>query len=203
MEKMVDAIQIDADDEPVKWLEAADSLLKMRFYHGTSRFNLSDNWICFMLGEFIWDDLRMIVLPNHLMKHEMVVCNQMNVVFQSLLRQKGFEYRSVGLNHHLVTEVYYNHSWHVFDADYEPDLTGRSSMEELISSGLFRAIYEKTTGKFFNPHFNELLNTKEITYFPVNSRLATNLTQFQLVAQWMSSFGWTIFLGIGLLLRYL
>ena len=114
--------QIDPECDIV---EVADSVLQYRFYHGTCRYSFRENWLASLLAHTIWDDFRMIVIPDHILNKKVGVCNQINIVFQELLRKNNMRFRTVGLNNHLFTEVYLHDHWQVFDADYEPNFERR------------------------------------------------------------------------------
>lgn len=185
-------------------LAFADSILKFKFYHGTCRYNYNEDWISFVLGKYIWDDFRMIVLPDLIMRKKMVLCNQMCIVFQTWLEIKEFKYRSVGLNNHMVTEVFYNDSWHAFDQDYEPEFMEHNSMTEIVRNHeYFKQLYSSTHGADFNNHFDQLLNTTELVYYEPNHKLAGNLRVFQSLSHFSSHYGYLIFFMIATLLKLL
>lgn len=187
----------------ISFPEAADSILKLRFYHGTCRYEFTENWGASVLGMLIWDDFRMKTVSEDILKEEVAVCNQVNIVFQDLLRNNRWRFRTVGFKHHLVTEVFADGNWQVFDADYEPGLTGRPSAAELLSdSAGFVKIYSETEGRKFNPHFGELLMTRKPVYGKEGSRLAGNLSILQRALDIFSSFGWLAFLIPAVLLKY-
>ena len=181
-----------------------DSILQERFYHGTSRYNLSDNWIAFISGVILWDDLRMIVTPDHLMQKKTGTCNQLTILFHRLLKKRNIVHRAVGLNQHMVTEVWYDGNWHMYDPDYEPLLNHNMSVNDLLDQpDSFQKIYSKTEGSHFNKNFASLLNTKTAHYYPRNIELAVNLRGFHHVSSFLSEYGWIIFSLIGLIFHFL
>ena len=192
-------------DNGSPWLEVADSLIQFRFYHGTCRYRDKDNWIASYLGKWIWDDFRMIIKVDDIMKENVGACNQINIVFQSLLEKQGYRYRTVGLNNHLITEVFYDDKWHAFDCDYEPKFSpDRPSMEEIIRNhDSFQSLYQETPGRFFNTNFQNLLRTNELKYYPENVQLAENLRTFHSISGLLSSFTWLIFLLLALITKFL
>lgn len=202
--KLESAIGIPLSEDTGKWVMALDSLLQYRFYHGTCRYNFNDNWLAYLSAIAFLDDMRMIVKPEDIMLKKVVVCNQMNIVFQRILKRNNVSFRSVGLNNHLVSEVFYNNSWHYFDADYEPELKGRPSAKQLISDQkLFREIYSATEGSKFNPHFGNILSTNEIFHFNENIELASNLKAFHSITEFISDYAWIFCLILSLFLKYL
>lgn len=199
---MDSAIASEMKIHPQSELEIADSLLQWRFYHGTARLNYNENWLAYLLGKLIWDDFRMIVIPEKLFLKKVGVCNQINIVFQTFLENHQYTYRSVGFRNHLLTEVFYDNSWHLFDADYEPDLKHRPSAKNFVSDPLkFKETYVKTYGPLFNDNFENLLNTDEVAYYPENTTLAVNLRMFQQVTSFISTYGWLILLALYFLLK--
>lgn len=204
LDKLETAIGFSLNEDTGKWVQTLDSILQYRFYHGTCRYNFNDNWLAYFSGLVFLDDLRMIVKPEDIMMKKVVVCNQMNIVFQRILAINKVSFRSVGLNNHLVSEVFYNNSWHYFDADYEPELKGRPSAEQLMSDkNLFRDIYTATEGSSFNPHFGKILSTNKISYFNENKELALNLRAFHSITAFISDYAWIFCLILSLILKYL
>lgn len=184
-------------------IETTDSILQKRFYHGTCRYNFHENWMAYLCGILIWDDLRMIVIPDHILGKKVGACNQINIVFQELLREYGVSYRSVGFRNHLVTEVFHGDSWHVYDADYEADLKDRPSAEILLSDKKdFQNRYNQTPGALFNDNFKNLLLTEQPVYSPENAVLAGNLRTFHYITGFLSNFGWLLLLIAGFFLKY-
>lgn len=202
--KLESAIGYSVHEDTVKWVIDLDSILQYRFYHGTSRYNFNENWLAYFSALVFMDDLRMIVKPEDIMTKKSVVCNQMNIVFQHILKRNNVSFRSVGLNNHLASEVFYNNSWHYFDADYEPVLKGRPSAEQLMADKmLFRDIYTATEGSSFNPHFDKILSTTKISHFYENGELASNLRAFHSITAFLSDYAWIFCLILSLLLKYL
>lgn len=176
-------------------LKLLDETMRYRFYHGTSRYHFSENYIAALSGQFFWDDVRMISLPDDILKHNNTLCNQSCIVFQALLEYYGYRYRAVYLNNHIATEVWYNEQWNYHDPDYEPVIpAGYHSAARLMAQPeVFRAAYDAGPGKDFNKNYELLLSTSEPIYGEENEQLASNLQLFQTIAWWASNFGWLIF----------
>ena len=184
-------------------VDVLDSILQLRFSHGTARYNLKDNWIAFCLGKFFWDDLRMIVIPDHILSKSVTACNQMSIVFHRLLRLRNISYRAVGLNKHMVTEVMYGDKWYMYDPDYEPSLNHEMSINDLLNNkDEFQNIYKKTDGVHFNKNFQSLLETKSASYYKENIELAGNLRAFHYVSGFLSRYAWLLFALLGTFLHF-
>ncbi len=111
--------------DTLKYVLNASEFVKKRFYHGVSRYTISENWIACLSGFLIWDHFSAIVNPDHILKHNKALCSQQSIVFMEILKRKGITTRFIGLgekgkNGHFVNEVYYNNSWHFFDVNKEP-----------------------------------------------------------------------------------
>src|SRR4051812_18987448 len=50
-------------------------IVRKRFYHGYSRYTMSDNPIAAVAGNVFWDHLSAIVIADDIMKHPMAACN--------------------------------------------------------------------------------------------------------------------------------
>ncbi len=187
----------------LSYIERLDSLLSYRFYHGTCRYNINENWIAYLAGEYIWDDLRMVVKAGDLMKSKVLVCNQMCIVFQQILRNNDITFRTAGVNHHQLTEVLIDDKWLALDPDYEPEFRVRTNLKELIESGRFVELYRNTPGDKFNPHFEQMLRSKNISYSEKNATLAGNLRMFHHITYFLSFFGWILFLALAFLFKRL
>lgn len=55
--------------------------------------------------------------PLALLRFPFFLCGEKAQILAALLREIGLKTRIVFLNEHIVTEVYFNSSWHLFDAD--------------------------------------------------------------------------------------
>ncbi|MEQ8323869.1 MAG: hypothetical protein RH916_04270 [Vicingaceae bacterium] len=190
--------------DSLAFAELIDSVLSLRFYHGTSRYNFHENYIAFFLGYLFWDDLRTIALPDEILKKNMAVCNQINIVFQEVLRTYNFQFRTVGWNNHLITEVRISGAWFVFDSDYEPVFEKRPSSESLLSDNVyFRSIYKKTPGDQFNDNFESIMSTKTAHYSTINQELAPNLKRFQRLSLFLSKKAWSVLILLFAITKYL
>jgi len=179
-----------------------DSLLQMRFYHGTARYNLADNWLAYYMGHFLWDDFRMMVVPDQILNKKVAACNQISIVFHTLLKRHQIDFRPVGLNNHMVTEVKFNGKWHIFDPDYEPKLDHQMNVENLLENrSQFKLIYQETNGRLFNKSFDKILSTKSALYYEKNVLIGMNLRVFQQLTSFLSKYCWLLFVITGIILH--
>lgn len=107
------------------YAKVTSDIVKRRFYHGLSLYNLSDNWIAALAGKYIWSHLSAIVTPDDILKHPIGLCSQQTMVFLEILKRKGINFRTVGLGYkegpgHFLSEVSYNGTWHLHDVTVEP-----------------------------------------------------------------------------------
>lgn len=175
------------DEDTAARLEVVDTVLSKRFYHGTSRYALTNKWLTYVLSKIFWSDLQAIVLPDDLMKEQVTLCSQQQIVFQEILKLSGYRYRTVGFNDHMGTEVFYNGGWHFYDSDYEPDLSGRPDAATIIDNRAhFEAIYKATDGHLFNENFESLLSTTDLVYYPEGEVLGQKMRHAHL---WLKRLG--------------
>lgn len=178
-----------------------DSLLQYKFYSNLANYSWSDNYIAAFLGNYIWFGFKSIVIPNDIVKFNRAICNQQAIVFQCLLRQKGFKTRGVGFHGdgfgHYASEVFYNGQFHFFDANLEASYHSCyaiPSIEELVKdSTLLHEVYRSSPMKerIVKAYTNFLLPLEE-----PNLPIARNATIFQLTSKFLSN---TLFIFTGLL----
>jgi hypothetical protein len=90
-----------------------------RFCHGIARHNLFSNWILFGMS-FIIPQTGTVWEPNLLVrKGNSIICSQTSDVLVQVAIRNGIPARSVGLNGHVVMEVWFENGWHCFDPDLE------------------------------------------------------------------------------------
>jgi hypothetical protein len=95
------------------------NLVSEHFTSGHARHNLFSNYILFSLGQIhpaffsIYDQNRLISRGHSL------ICSQHSYVLMNLAIQSGLIARHVGLNGHVVCEIYWDGNWHMFDPSME------------------------------------------------------------------------------------
>lgn len=162
-----------------------ESFVKRRFYHGLSTYSVSENWIAYFGGEFLWSHFSAIVIPNDLLKHSEGLCSQQSMVFMEILSKRGIKTRHIGwgtdeTEGHFLVEVYYNSSWHLYDVNMEPDWEKinnsieRKSMHYFLKNkeSLFKAYQGRLDKKIF---FDMLDNVK---FGKINTYPARNMRFF-------------------------
>ena len=60
-----------------------------------------------------WGDLPLTTLNSK----GFAICGRQSEIFSQILFNAGFSTRIFYLNGHIVSEIYYNHAWHIFDTD--------------------------------------------------------------------------------------
>jgi hypothetical protein len=91
-------------------------IVSRRFVHGLSAESLFTGYPQFLLGgpfrtSFSRD--RILRLGNK------GFCSQQTYILVQLANDLGLPARQVGLNGHVVAEIWYDRDWHMFDPDYE------------------------------------------------------------------------------------
>ena len=143
------------ENDSAHYANMTGKIMRLRFYHGYSYYNLGQNFLGWALAPIIHRDLSAIVIPNDILKHPNAACSQQSIVGMQLLQKKGFKVRKVGFydpavqSGHFCFEVFYGDKWHFFDPDKEPELEileryNRPSIQEITSNfGLLDSVYRK------------------------------------------------------------
>lgn len=174
---------ISSITDTAAYVSNISDFVKRRFYFGLAKYKLSDNWIAYLSGKYIWKDFSVIVNPEDLIKHEVGLCSQQSLVFMEILKRKHIKVRSVGIGEkkgpgHFLCEVFYSNSWHIFDISFEPNWNKIHNKHSSLNyykqhkDSLF-LIYE---GKIDSSKFELML--KNITYGSPNKFPAQNMLLF-------------------------
>ena len=96
-------------------------IVSRRFVHGLSTESLFTSYPQYLLGgpfrpSFSRD--RILRLGNE------GFCSQQSYILVQLANDLGLHSRQVGLNGHVVAEIWYDGDWHMFDPDYELAIPG-------------------------------------------------------------------------------
>jgi hypothetical protein len=95
------------------------NLVSEYFTSGHARHNLFSNWILYSLGQ-IHPAFLSIYDHNHLISRgHSLICSQHSYVLMKLSIQSGLTARHVGLNGHVVCEIFWDRKWHMFDPSME------------------------------------------------------------------------------------
>lgn len=117
--------------------------LRKRFFHGYSYYSFKDNWIAWLSGVIIWDDLNAIVIPDDILKHPNAACSQQAIVLSACFEKIGVPYREVNLVGHFALEGNINNQWYYFDTNLEPRfINQRSSLNNLLNKNELFPSYE-------------------------------------------------------------
>jgi hypothetical protein len=105
--------------------EIANHVIRKRFYHGYSYYGADKNFMASVISKVSEPGLRAIVIPNDILAYQYAACSQQSIILMELLKEKGIATRKVGftgnITGHFTIEAYYDHDWHYFDPDKEPD----------------------------------------------------------------------------------
>lgn len=160
--------------DTIRYVKISSDVVKKRFYHGLSHYSINDNWIASILGKFFWSHLSAIVIPDDILKHSEGLCSQQTIVFLEILKQKGINFRTIGLGYregpgHFLSEVRYSGSWHLFDVAIEPKwekisnhhkslhyyLQNKDSMFLVYNGRIERRVFDKIMEKYEYGNINE------------------------------------------------
>ncbi|MES2514089.1 MAG: hypothetical protein V4580_08080 [Bacteroidota bacterium] len=173
-----------ADFDTTRYVKVVSGTVKRRFYHGLSCYSLSQNWICYTLGEICWSHISAIVNPDDILGYPEGLCSQQNIIFMEVLRKKGITTRTVGLGveegpGHFLCEVRYNNGWHLYDVDVEPNwkatVFNHESLELLLKNK--EELYKIYDGRLPKSTIDTMI--KKISYGVPNKFPAHNMYIFQ------------------------
>ena len=201
LEALVDSLagfsQVTGKEHIEKYAELADSVVRMRFYYGLQNYMVADNFIANLAGKYLWSHLGAKVDPEHILDGRKAYCSQSSIVFQELLKRKGFDVRTVRLANHFCTEVMINGNWGFFDVSYKPDFrdTPRLSTEQLIAQPEYlENAYLYSFREDFSKNLLYHFEPEKITYGKVNEFPARRMLLFHRITWFLSWFGWAIFI---------
>lgn len=169
--------------DTILYTSLASDFVKARFYHGLANYTVSDNWIAYLTGRYLWSHFSAIVNPNDLLKHDEGLCSQQTIVFLALLKQKGISFRSVGLGYpegpgHFLAEVRYQGTWHLYDVTMEPQ------WEKISEKNMSMAYYQQYPDSLYLTYeqrmrpdvFNKIM--EKVEYGVTNVLPAKNMRLF-------------------------
>jgi len=178
--------------------EIVAAVIRKRFYHGYSRFGVSNNLLAVLLSPLTGKNASAIVLPNEILKYPYAACSQQSIVTLELLKNKGIAARAIRFtgvkNGHFAYEAYYNGDWHFFDPNLEPDVTVLNkynrpgiaflAANKAILLGAYHHLPQNMVLDIFT-HYN---------YGKVNATAAPMATFFQQATKILSYTLWIFFL---------
>jgi hypothetical protein len=210
MKKLIDftdslaRVQNITPDSVILYAELADSIIRMRFYHGLQNYRFADNYLANLAGKYFWSHFGAKVKPNHILKGQKAFCSQSSIVFQELLKSKGFKVRAVRLPGHFCTEVQLNGNWSFYDVSFKPIFKQSPPLSTSELSKNLHYLKEAYLYTFSDNFANNLHNNftqAKISYGPVNAFAAPNMRWFHRITWFLSWWGWVVFLGAAVVVR--
>jgi hypothetical protein len=187
------------------YAEVVTETVRNRFYHGYSKYTMSNNFVASLFSKASLDGYSAIIIPDDIMKYPYAACSQQAIVVMELLRKKGLTTRKVGfqgkISGHFCFEVFYNGGWHFYDTNMEPDVAvlnahNRPSINVLAANkelllNAYRSYPEElVTDIFLNYSFGKP------NRFPAPRGIV-----FQQLAKFLSYTAWLFFLAAFIIVR--
>ena len=179
-----------SERSPAALAAATDEFVRRRFFHDYSHFTARDDWLAYLAG-FLWENLRVPVLPDDILRYPQAACSQQSIVFQAIARRLGLDVGSVRLNHHFLAAAKIEGEWRVFDPDREIHRRSYSLRELLSSDPSVIAVYGPLAQSI---DLAGQAARGEIRLTDVNGNPAPNASLFQRITHFFSHYGW-LFLG--------
>ena len=187
------------------YINLADSVVRMRFYYGLQNYRFSENYLTNLAGKYLWSHIGAKVDPDHILNGQKAYCSPSSIVFQELLRRKGFDFRTVKLEVHFCTEVLIDGSWGFYDVSYKPFFgrNPRLSTEELLANPQYlEDAYLYSFRDDFSRNLHLYFDREKIDYGKVNAFAAPRMIWFHRITWFFSWFGWLVFVSLWALLEY-
>ncbi|MBC7411385.1 MAG: hypothetical protein H7331_02895 [Bacteroidia bacterium] len=179
-------------------VNSIDDLLRIRFFHSYSIYTYKENWIATLLGNYVWQDFKYVVIPQHIIKYPMAACSQQGILFQYLLKKHNVKFATIqfqnndGESGHYAVNAYYQGSWHYFDSNMEPKkLKGNPSMQSLLHDSLLTKVYPVENKKWLESKIKGGL----IHRINENREGASTMIPFHYFTAFMSNWLW-LFLAL-------
>lgn len=100
-------------------LRALCDLVAARFTHDEAHHTLASNWILAAAG-LLHPTLGHMWSPRLIVAYgSTVLCDQASYVMMDMALAQGYPARHIGLQGHVVLEVWYGGDWHLYDPDLE------------------------------------------------------------------------------------
>ncbi len=121
LDSIVNSLLVENTTDKEKALTLYEFVKDSMYHRSGITKSISDDWIAFLIAKSgLWPPARKIVDPIELLsKHHAGLCGQHAYVLYALAKKAGLDARIWELNGHIITEIYYDGAWHVFDADQE------------------------------------------------------------------------------------
>jgi hypothetical protein len=183
-------------------------VLRKKFYHNYSYYNINSNPLGVMMAPIIGKGLTAVVIPDDIVKYPYAACSQQSIVGMEIFKSRRFPVRKVSMLDtvtnagHFAYEVYYEKSWHFFDTDQEPD--AQLLREYKRPSTAFLAANPELVLEAYCKQKDPQVSKRLIMNHklgPVNKFPAPNAYLFQMGTKYFNYFGWLFFLAI-IFVRY-
>jgi hypothetical protein len=187
-----------------QYMQEVKYFVRSNFYHGNAAYSARENWICYLLGKYVWSHCNSIVDPNEVIRHGSAMCSQQTMVFTELMKLKGYQYRYTYLSAdktavgHFCCEIWIENQWHYVDVDFEPDwhyINGEPNLplEKLIREHKLDTIY--CNSKLYTVNFaHKKLSAR---YSQINEIVGLKMSWFQQITKVLS---WILPILFGLIL---
>ena len=164
-------------------------ILRMRFYHGFSRYPLNQNWIAATGEYFLGYGLASIVKPDDILKYSFGGCSQQSIVLMEVMKRKNIPYRFVGFPHHYATELKFNNNWYFFDPNMEPNIPDSDRLESKWNccADNLKKYYDTTRFKDLDWKFGKNLT---VTFGNENAAAAPHASLFHTATKYLSKTLW-------------
>lgn len=181
-----------------------DSIIRLRFRYGLQEYGPGENLIAFLFGRFIWSHFSAKVIPDDILKGDVAFCSQSAIVFQEFLKSKGFLVRVVGLKGHFCSEVYLETGWRFHDVSYKPDISfleNKSTSDLVNNLDILKLAYQSSFADRFKNNIEYHFNPDEIFYGAINAYPASKMRFFHRLTNFLSLWGWLVFLIFAIILK--
>ena len=202
---------VNAEKMDKDYVDLLSEVIEYRFYHASAEYDFGDNYIAYLMGELMWTNFKILVIPEEIIQRNKGICNQQELVFQEALKRKEYKVRSILLPEHFCTEVYYDSSWHFYDTDIEPNFDrslSRPSVQKFLNDSTL--ILEVYKGRFSytwpetpidTTNYKETFDINRLLYSEINEYPAKHMKWFHLITNFLSNFVWLFFLIIAIVVQ--
>lgn len=170
-------VQLNTKEE----LLVVNDIIENRFFHAYSHYSFTENPIAYLSGEFLWDHLSAVVIPDDLMKYPMAACSQQSIVMMEVLKMRGYSVRKLGLTGHFVLEVLLDGEWRMFDPNKEMLKQGirHTNIRKYLDNGDLNRYYPNMDSVAVSMMFSSL-DVGEADVFPAKNARIFHVATFYL-----------------------
>ena len=187
--------------------EVVSQVIRKRFYHGYSYYNMNSNPVGYLLASFSMKGLAALVIPDDIAEHPNAACSQQSIVGMEIFKRRGYQVRKVVMFDkvsnagHFAYEVYYDNGWHFFDTDAEPDSKVLRKNKRPSTALLAKHPEIVAAAYYKEPDFFVRLIQSNTTGH-VNEFPAPRAYMFQQVTKFLTYFGWAIIFALSMLINW-